>query len=57
MQNPVVRPEKTQAGRQESKKPYQKPSFRCERVFETQALSCGKIYGTTGECRAHRKAS
>ena len=57
MQNPVVRPEKTQADRQESKKPYQRPSFRCERVFETQALSCGKIYGTTGECRAHRKAS
>jgi len=25
------------------KKPYEKPGFRYERVFETQALSCGKI--------------
>ena len=28
-----------------SKKPYQKPSFRFERVFETMALSCGKLSG------------
>jgi len=24
------------------KKPYVKPSFRCEKVFETTALSCGR---------------
>ena len=24
------------------KKPYVKPSFRCEKVFETTALGCGK---------------
>jgi hypothetical protein len=24
------------------RKPYAKPAFRCERVFETMALSCGK---------------
>ncbi len=25
------------------KKPYQKPAFRYERVFETMALRCGKM--------------
>jgi hypothetical protein len=25
-----------------NRKPYQKPTFRYERVFETQALACGK---------------
>jgi len=34
------------------KKPYQKPAFRSERVFETQALSCGKIGITQGQCQA-----
>jgi len=27
----------------EGKKPYEKPAFRFERVFETMALSCGKM--------------
>jgi hypothetical protein len=39
------------------KKLYQKPSFRYERVFETLALSCGKIAGTTGICQFSRKTS
>lgn len=26
-----------------NRKPYQKPAFRFERVFETMALACGKI--------------
>ena len=26
-----------------AKRPYRKPEFRFERVFETQALSCGKV--------------
>ncbi len=33
-----------------AKKPYQKPSFKFERVFETMALSCGKIDPTEGQC-------
>jgi hypothetical protein len=39
------------------KKPYQKPAFRSERVFETMALACGKISGTSGPCKANRKNS
>lgn len=39
------------------KKPYQKPEFRCERVFETRALTCGKINPTQGSCTHNRKTS
>jgi hypothetical protein len=40
------------------KKLYQKPTFRYERVFETLALSCGKISGTISQCQgASRKSS
>ena len=34
------------------KKLYQKPAFRYERVFETQALSCGKIAPTQSTCHS-----
>jgi hypothetical protein len=40
-----------------AKKPYQKPAFRFERVFETTALACGKINATQGLCRFNRKTS
>jgi len=39
------------------KKPYQKPAFRFEKVFETLALSCGKISSTQATCQASRKNS
>jgi hypothetical protein len=39
------------------KKLYRKPAFRYERVFETQALSCGKIVGTTSLCQVQQKSS
>jgi len=39
------------------RKPYQKPTFRTERVFETMALACGKISTTQSQCRSLRKAS
>ncbi|HYL09215.1 MAG TPA: hypothetical protein VEU31_00635 [Candidatus Acidoferrales bacterium] len=39
------------------KKPYEKPAFRHERVFETMALNCGKISATQAQCRFNRKAS
>jgi hypothetical protein len=39
------------------RKPYQKPAFRFERVFETMALSCGKLNPTQLICRANRKNS
>jgi hypothetical protein len=39
-----------------ARKPYVKPAFRFERVFETQALSCGKI-STQNQCHINRKTS
>ena len=39
------------------KQPYLKPEFRHEGVFETMALSCGKISGTQGACNSVKKLS
>jgi hypothetical protein len=39
------------------KKPYEKPSFRYEKVFVTTALSCGKIADTQESCVGHHSAS
>lgn len=39
------------------KKPYQKPEFRYERVFETMALACGKVFTGIPTCRVNRKSS
>lgn len=40
-----------------AKKQYQDPAFRHERVFETMALSCGKVQDTSFQCRISRKNS
>jgi hypothetical protein len=40
-----------------TKKPYEKPAFRFERVFETSALTCGKTDPTSTLCKVNRKAS
>jgi len=42
---------------QSVRKPYRKPAVRYERVFETSALTCGKISGTQGQCHSNRKNS
>ena len=39
------------------KKPYTKPEVRSERMFETMALSCGKIHPTQSQCRFNTKHS
>ena len=39
------------------KKRYEKPEVRYERVFETMALSCGKVQTTQGQCAHNRNAS
>jgi hypothetical protein len=39
------------------KKLYQEPAFRHERVFETMALTCGKVQGTNFQCRFNRHTS
>jgi hypothetical protein len=41
----------------EGKKPYQKPEFLREQVFETMALACGKVNTTSGACRFIKKNS
>jgi hypothetical protein len=39
------------------KKPYVKPAFRYEKVFETQALSCGKTPNSSFQCSSNPKTS
>jgi hypothetical protein len=39
------------------RKPYQKPAVRHERVFETSALTCGKVQNTQASCHGNRKTS
>jgi len=54
--NPVEAEQSTrQPQKVQAKRPYVKPAFRYERVFETQALSCGKVIGT--QCGSNKKTS
>jgi hypothetical protein len=41
----------------EGKRPYKKPSFQHEKVFETMALSCGKLSHTERQCKFNRRNS
>ena len=54
---PVREKSKPLGSRSKEKKLYQKPAFRYERVFETLALSCGKLVGTGGLCHQVKKNS
>jgi hypothetical protein len=51
--------EKQQSTRPTSKtkRPYQKPEFQHEKVFETMALACGKLSPTQAQCRFNRRNS
>jgi hypothetical protein len=40
-----------------AKRPYCKPAFRHEKVFETMALACGKLSPTQAQCRFNRRNS
>jgi hypothetical protein len=40
-----------------TRKPYVKPAYQREDVFETMALSCGKVQSTQGQCHQNRKNS
>lgn len=48
---------KLDAKAESPKKPYQKPAFRYERVFETMALACGKANPQSLQCSLNRKTS
>ncbi len=57
MIEPPVRTRAETALKPAKKKPYVKPAFRSERVFETMALSCGKTISTEGQCHIVIKRS
>jgi hypothetical protein len=40
-----------------AKKPYHKPQVRYEKVFETSAISCGKVQSHQSSCAHNRKNS
>ena len=54
---PTKRTPSAAEGKHIVKKHYEKPDVRCEHVFETLALSCGKVQSTQGSCHANRKTS
>jgi len=45
------------AAKPNPKKPYHKPTVRHERVFEVQALTCGKVQQTQHSCHYNRRTS
>jgi hypothetical protein len=54
---PHLEKQEDSQGHSANKKPYQKPAFRYERVFETSALTCGKTPGAHGGCTGHPHTS
>jgi hypothetical protein len=48
---------KTREEKSPKKKTYVKPSFQHEKVFETMALSCGKLSATQAQCSHNKKLS
>ncbi len=59
--SPITRPtdkaNRKSEPRRGARKPYQKPDFRSEPVFESNALACGKTSPTQSQCRFNRKNS
>jgi hypothetical protein len=51
------RPPEPKAPEPRRKKPYVKPAFEYERVFETMALACGKTNPIVHQCSLVRKNS
>jgi hypothetical protein len=49
--------QKNEPAENTGKKPYSKPEYRSESVFEVSALVCGKVHGTQGPCHSNPKAS
>jgi hypothetical protein len=55
----MKKPEQSHQGRKPAaRKPYQKPAFEREQLFETMALACGKTLSGHGiACHNHPKNS
>jgi hypothetical protein len=51
------RPASPLEAQQVVRKPYRKPAVRHEQVFETRALTCGKVQTTQGACHFNRRNS
>lgn len=49
--------QKKTSGRNSPRRPYRKPEFRAEPVFETMALRCGKIDARQRQCARVKKNS
>lgn len=47
----------TRGEKKTRRKPYTKPAFKYERVFETTALSCGKMTSAQLQCKLNTKVS
>lgn len=47
----------TSAEHAPARRAYCKPAFRHESVFETMALSCGKMNSTQAQCRTNLRNS
>jgi hypothetical protein len=56
-ENPMEAEDKRRTQKKQGKKRYSKPAFRFERVFEMQALSCGKVHSHSGQCKTYPKSS
>ncbi|MBV8050015.1 MAG: hypothetical protein JOZ80_02425 [Acidobacteriaceae bacterium] len=56
-ENPKTEDKQPEQAAPAGKKPYHKPGFRFEKVFETMALACGKVHPTQFQCRFNRKNS
>jgi hypothetical protein len=50
-------PDQSREAEPGGKRPYLKPSFRSEKIFERMALSCGKVNPNQFQCRFNRKSS
>ena len=50
-------PPRNPSDKVETKRPYVKPAFRHEKVFEVMALACGKVTSVAGPCHSNRKVS
>jgi hypothetical protein len=51
------RPPTESDSKSKPKRPYVKPAFQHEKVFETMALACGKLGPTQAQCRFNRRNS
>jgi len=53
----MTKPDSNQPSSSPGRKPYEAPAFRFEKVFETRALSCGKVQSTQQACAHNRRTS